>query len=102
MDSKRGDYFCLLSNEKVLDQLEPGIMTPQEIIDCAHQGALIISPTSVILEDITVLTPPKSLAEHLIDFCMYHTTAFPDSTMFQDLAPCYIRNPEFTKKKVVV
>lgn len=99
VDTKRGDYYALKKSTDHPNQI-PVIITKEEAIEFARQGGLLISSTEISLDEaIPVLTPSKPLAHSLVEYYRHHIASHPNSDAFKDLSPCYIRNPEFTKKK---
>lgn len=95
VDSKRGDFFA---QKSTMDT--PEIITKEEVSTFSEQGGLLISSTPLLLEDgLPLLTPQRPLAEHLIEFYRHHASSSSAAPLFQELSPCYIRNPEFAKKK---
>lgn len=99
VDTKRGDYYALKKSTGHPNQI-PVIVTKEEAIEFVRQGGLLISSTDISFDEaIPVLTPLKPLASYLIEYCRHHIASHPNSDAFRDLSPCYIRNPEFTKKK---
>ncbi len=87
LDSLRGDYF-------VKDGDEILILTQLELKDRLNQRPIAsLSP----IEGIETVVLDKSMAELLIK----HYESCQNRQIHQSLAPFYIRNPEFVKKKPV-